>query len=43
MLSRKVTKEDIGLTIMYQDYYMSGWSCRDVSSDDVNLIPIISG
>jgi hypothetical protein len=43
VLSRKVTKEDIGLTIMYRDYYMTGWSCKDVSPDDVNLVPVISG
>ncbi len=43
MLSRKVTKEDVGISIMYRDYYMTGWSCKEVTSDDVNLIPIISG
>ncbi|TRY76263.1 hypothetical protein TCAL_02675 [Tigriopus californicus] len=43
LLSRKVTKDDIGSTVMYKDFYMSGWSCRDVSSDDVHLLPIISG
>lgn len=43
ILSRKVTKEDIGISIMYKDFYMTGWSCRDVTSDDVKLMPIISG
>lgn len=43
LLSRKVTKDDIGSTVMYKDFYMSGWSCRNVSSDDVLLLPIISG
>ena len=35
--------EDVGSSIMYKDFYMTGWSCRDVTVDDVNLIPIVSG
>eukprot|EP00095_Tigriopus_kingsejongensis_P001652 maker-scaffold801_size95070-snap-gene-0.20 protein:Tk01652 transcript:maker-scaffold801_size95070-snap-gene-0.20-mRNA-1 annotation:"hypothetical protein DAPPUDRAFT_323991" len=43
ILSRKVTQEEMGNTVMYKDFYMSGWSCRIVSPDDVNLVPLISG
>ena len=28
---------------MYKDFYMTGWSCRDVTADDVKLMPIIGG
>ena len=38
-----MTKEDIGISIMYKDFYMTGWSCRDVTADDVKLMPIIGG
>ena len=40
---QQVTKEDIGISIMYKDFYMTGWSCRDVTADDVKLMPIIGG
>ena len=30
-------------TVMYRDFYMAGWSCRDITSDDVRLLPLISG
>lgn len=43
VLARKVTREDIGKTVMYRDFYMTGWSARDVTLDDVKLEPIISG
>ena len=29
--------------MLYKDFYMTGWSCRDVIPDDVNLVPIIDG
>ena len=31
------------IILYFRDYYMTGWSCRDVTADDVNLIPVISG
>ena len=43
VLSRKVNHEDIGTSVMYRDFYMSGWSARDVTADDVRLEPMISG
>ncbi len=43
VLSRRVTRRDIGVSVMYRDYYMTGWSCKDVTDDDVKLLPIISG
>ncbi len=43
LLSRKVERKDIGVSVMYRDYYMTGWSCKDVTDDDVKLIPIITG
>ncbi len=30
-------------TVMYRDFYMAGWSCRDITMDDVRLVPLISG
>ena len=29
ILSRQVSHQDIGKTIMYRDFYMTGWSARD--------------
>ena len=43
VLSRKVGHDDIGSSVMYRDFYMSGWSARDVTSDDVRLEPMITG
>ena len=43
ILSRKVTEQDIGKSVLYKDFYMTGWSCRDVIPDDVILLPIIDG
>ena len=43
ILSRQVSHQDIGKTIMYRDFYMEGWSARDCTLDDVRLEPIISG
>ena len=43
VLSRKVGHDDIGTSVMYRDFYMSGWSARDVTADDVKLDPMISG
>ncbi len=43
VLSRNVGLGDIGVPVMYRDYYMTGWSCKDVADDDVKLLPIISG
>jgi protein phosphatase 1H len=43
VLSRKVGHDDIGSSIMYRDFYMSGWSARDVTADDVRLEPMITG
>ena len=43
VLSRKVGRADIGTSVMYRDFYMSGWSARDVTLDDVRLEPMISG
>jgi len=43
VLSRKVTREDVGNSVMYRDFYMSGWSARDVTLDDVRLEPMIQG
>ena len=43
VLSRKVKQEDIGTSVMYRDFYMSGWSARDVTLDDVRLEPMITG
>ena len=28
---------------MYRDFYMAGWSCRDITVDDVRLCPLING
>ena len=39
----QVSREDIGSSVMYRDFYMSGWSARDVTIDDVRLEPMISG
>ncbi len=38
-----MTDQDIGKSILYKDFYMTGWSCRDVIVDDVILLPIIDG
>ena len=35
ILSRSVNQADIGKTIMYRDFYMTGWSARDCTQDDV--------
>jgi hypothetical protein len=35
--------QDIGKSVLYKDFYMTGWSCRDVIPDDVELLPIIDG
>ena len=43
VLSRKVGHDDIGSSVMYRDFYMSGWSARDVTADDVRLEPMITG
>ena len=43
VLSRRVLHEDIGTSVMYRDFYMSGWSARDVTADDVRLEPMITG
>ena len=43
VLSRKVGIDDIGTSVMYRDFYMTGWSARDVTADDVRLEPMISG
>ena len=43
VISRMVNHEDIGTSVMYRDFYMSGWSARDVTADDVRLEPMISG
>ena len=43
VLSRKVGREDVGTSVMYRDFYMSGWSARDVTLDDTRLEPMITG
>ena len=31
--------EEVGHgTIMYRDFYMAGWSCRNITFDDVRLV-----
>jgi serine/threonine protein phosphatase PrpC len=44
VLSRKVRADEVGVsTVMYRDFYMAGWSCRDVTADDARLVPLITG
>ena len=41
--AKKLSEDDIGTTGLYRDYYMSGWGLKEVTEDDVRLLPLISG
>jgi len=41
--ARKLSPADVGKQVLYRDYYMSGWALKEVSGEDVSLIPLISG
>ena len=39
--SRQLGEEDVGTTALYRDYYMTGWGLKEVTEDDVRLLPLI--
>lgn len=41
--SRALTEEDVGKFVLYRDYFMSGWALKEVTQEDVDLLPLISG
>ena len=41
--SRQLKEGDIGKLALYRDFYMKGWGVKEVTQDDVSLIPLISG
>ena len=36
-------ENDIGRAVLYRDYYMDGWGLKEVTEEDVRLLPLISG
>ena len=41
--SQPLEEANIGHSVLYRDYYMSGWGLKEATADDVRLLPLISG
>ena len=41
--SRVLSEEDVGKLVLYRDYFMTGWALKEVTHEDVELLPLISG
>ena len=41
--SRPLKEDDIGSLALYRDFYMDGWGLKEVTIEDVKLLPLISG
>ena len=41
--ARVLTEEDVGKFVLYRDYFMTGWALKEVTQEDVDLLPLISG
>ena len=41
--SRVLREEDVGKFVLYRDFFMTGWALKEVTHEDVDLLPLISG
>ena len=41
--SRVLREEDVGKFVLYRDFFMTGWALKEVTHEDVELLPLISG